>query len=50
MRGGSKISHPKSYVKNPERDGFAYSTISGDKIVGVRGNLIRVYSFDIWWD
>lgn len=39
--------YPKSYVKNPERDGFAYMCISDAKVVAVRGNLVRVYNFDI---
>ena len=46
LRGGSKTVHPKSYVKNPERDGFAYLSLTEGKVVGARGNLIRVYSFD----
>ncbi len=47
LRGGSRMKHPKNYVVNPERDGFAHACISEAKVVGARGNLIRVYSFDI---
>lgn len=47
LRGGSRMVYPKSYVKNPERDGFAYMCISDAKVVAVRGNLVRVYNFDI---
>lgn len=47
LRGGSRMVHPKSYVKNPERDGFSYMCISEAKVVAARGNLVRVYNFDI---
>lgn len=47
LRGGSRMVHPKSYVKNPERDGFAQMCISEGKVVAARGNLVRVYNFDI---
>jgi hypothetical protein len=38
---------PKSFVANPTVPGCSLVLIDNDRIVGVFGNLIRVYSFDL---
>jgi len=47
LLGGSKLVKTKSFVENPTAQGFSIVRISEGRVVGVLGNLIRVYAFDV---
>ncbi len=47
LLGGSKMVKSSSFLENPTASGFSLARITDSRVVGVLGNLIRVYAFDV---